>query len=228
MPDKADRQASATDTPSQPKSLRERKKVKTREAISDMALGLFIERGFDNVTVAEIAHAADVSVNTIFNYFHTKEDVFFDRQAQVEEGWSRVVRERAPGESVIAALRRNLLAALAHRDPSAWLNDDLVPFARVIANSPALQAREREIGERAREALGRTLAAETGAKPDDLRPRLVAGLIHSVFQTLFTETRRRLLAGERADAIYPQARAAAKQAFDLLEAGLANYGVRSR
>ena len=226
MRNKSARPTAPMEVAGAPTSLRERKKFKTREAIADMALGLFIERGFDQVTVAEIARAADVSANTIFNYFHTKEEVFFDRQAQVEESWSRVVRERAPGESVVAALRHHLLAALARRDPASWLNDELVAFARVIHDSPALQAREREIGEHAREALARTLAAETAARPNDLRPRVVAAMVQGLYQTLFTEIRRRLLAGERADAIYPQARAATQQAFDLLESGLANYGVK--
>ncbi len=206
--------------------LRERKKRQTREAIADVALGLFIERGFDAVTVAEIAQAAEVAVKTVFNYFPTKEDLFFDRQAEVEDAWSRVVRERAPGESVIAALRRDFLDKLARRDPSSSLNDDFVTFARLIQSSPSLQIREREIGERAREALARTLVAETGAAPGDLTPRFVAGLIEAIYRTLHAEIRRRLLAGERADAIYPEVLAAANRAFDLLETGIGSYGTR--
>jgi AcrR family transcriptional regulator len=78
-----------------------------RLAISDVATGLFIARGFENVTVAEVAAAADVAVNTVFNYFNTNEELFFDRAPEVVEAASRLVRERQRGESAVAALRRN-------------------------------------------------------------------------------------------------------------------------
>ncbi|WP_326640923.1 TetR/AcrR family transcriptional regulator [Streptosporangium sp. NBC_01755] len=81
--------------------LRERKKRETRERISNIATGLFMMRGFDNVTVAEVARAADVSVNTVFNYFGTKEDLLFDRQEEVEDLPSRVVRERGRQDSAL-------------------------------------------------------------------------------------------------------------------------------
>lgn len=206
--------------------LRERKKRQMRETIADMALGLFIERGFDAVTVAEIAQAAEVAVKTVFNYFPTKEDLFFDRQAEVEDAWSRVIRERASGESVVAALRRDFLNKLARRDPSSGLNDDLVAFMRLVQSSPSLQVREREIGERSRDALARTLVAETGAASGDLMPHVVASLVEALYRTLYAEIRRRLLAGERADAIYPEVLAAANRAFDLLETGVGSYGMR--
>lgn len=207
--------------------LRERKKRRTRRLIADMALGLFIERGFEAVTLAEVATVADVSVNTIFNYFPTKEDLFFDRQAEVEDLWSRVVRARGPGEPAVAALRRDYLAALDRRDPRAGLNDGLVAFARVIQGSPALQAREREIRARSDAALAYTLATEAGAGPGDLTPYVVAGLVGSVYRTLCAESRRRLLAGDTADAVYPDLRAAAQRAFALLETGVGSYATRS-
>ena len=206
--------------------LRERKKRRTREMIADVALGLFMQRGFEAVTVAEVAHAADVAVNTVFNYFPTKEDLFFDRQAEVEGSWSRIVRERAVGESAVTALRRDYLDALARRDPRSWLNDALVPFSRLIQSSPPLVAREREIGDRAEANLATTLAEEAGATPNDLTPQIVASLIHGVYRTLIEACRRRLLAGERADAIYPDMLAAAQQAFGLLEAGVGDYARR--
>src|SRR5690349_18397306 len=91
--------------------LRERKKRQTRLAISDKATRLFIERGFENVTISEVAAAADVSVATVFNYFATKEELFFDRGPEVEEAPSRIVRERHRGESAVAALRRSFRKA---------------------------------------------------------------------------------------------------------------------
>lgn len=205
-------------------SLRERKKKQTREAIADIALKLFIERGFEAVTLAEIANAANVSVNTIFNYFHTKEALFFDRQRDVEDVWSRIVRERASGETVVAALRRDFLTRLANRDPYLGFNDDFVAFAHVVQASQTLQSYEREIGEHAREALAHTLANEMHTQIGDLKPRIVASMIHSMYNVLLTESRTRLLAGESVDTIYPELLLAVQQAFDLLETGIGSYG----
>ena len=88
--------------------LRERKKRQTRQHISDMATGLFLERGFDAVTIAEIADAADVSVNTVYNYFPAKEDLFLDRSKGIVERLSRFVRGRDIGESAADAVLREL------------------------------------------------------------------------------------------------------------------------
>lgn len=77
--------------------LRERKKRQTRSLISDVASGLFVQRGFDNVTVAEVAEAAGVSAKTVFNYFPRKEDLFLDRYPEAVELVTRAVRERAEG-----------------------------------------------------------------------------------------------------------------------------------
>src|ERR1700723_2371425 len=92
--------------------LRERKKAKTRLAISNLATKMFIERGFDDVTVAEVAATADVSVATIFNYFETKEDLFFDRDGETIEAQRRCVLERKAGETIASALHRGFLAAI--------------------------------------------------------------------------------------------------------------------
>src|ERR1044072_8029684 len=96
--------------------LRERKKRETRQRIADMAMGLFMIHGFDNVTVAQVPRAADVWVNTLFNYFGTKEDLFADRQDEVVDLSSKVVRERRPGESIVAAFRRDYFDALDTRE----------------------------------------------------------------------------------------------------------------
>src|SRR5919198_2957348 len=89
--------------------LRERKKQQTRSAIAAAAMELFGERGFDAVSVAEVARAADVSVATVFNYFPTKEDLVYDRMEAFEEALLAAIRERAAGESVLAAFGRFIL-----------------------------------------------------------------------------------------------------------------------
>src|ERR687884_1248 len=86
--------------------LREFKKQRTRQAIAETAMRLFVQRGFDRVTVAEVADAAGVSEKTVFNYFPTKEDLFFDEVPAREAALVNAVRGRTPGQSVVAALRR--------------------------------------------------------------------------------------------------------------------------
>src|SRR5712692_7150084 len=86
--------------------LRERKKKQTRQVIAETALRLFNERGFDSVTVAQVARAADVSDATVFNYFPTKESLFFGQMQTFEEALVQAVGERRVGESVLAAFRR--------------------------------------------------------------------------------------------------------------------------
>src|SRR3954453_17817209 len=126
--------------------LRERKKQQTRQRIAEAARRLFGERGFERVTVAEVARAADVSEQTVFNYFPTKEDLFYWRVDSFARGVLAAVREREPGESVLLAFRRFVLAQrglLGRPDPEA--RDQLVAITRTITDSPALLAREQQI-----------------------------------------------------------------------------------
>ncbi|OUC80481.1 TetR family transcriptional regulator [Streptosporangium minutum] len=206
--------------------LRERKKRETRLRISDVATGLFMARGFDNVTVAEVARAADVSVNTVFNYFPAKEDLLFDRQDEVVELLGKVMRERRPGEGAVEALRRDFMDALDTGDWRYGFHEGSDVFPRMISASPTLVARLREMNELRVEALARTLADETGADPDDLIPALVAGQICATLHTLTTYAVRRMLAGESVAAITPDLREQADHAFRLLESGIGGYCVR--
>src|ERR671923_2890529 len=93
----------------QPLGLRERKKQQTRQLIAETARRLFTERGFQRVTVAEIARAAEVSEQTVFNYFPTKEDLVYWRLESFEEELLAAVRERKAGESVVQAFGRFVL-----------------------------------------------------------------------------------------------------------------------
>src|SRR3954447_16170946 len=126
--------------------LRERKKQRTRELIADTARRLFADRGFEGVTVAEVAREADVFEATVFNYFPTKEDLFYSGLEAFEEQLLSAIRERDPGESALAAFARFVLTPrglLAAKDPEAI--DRLAATTRVIEESPALLERERKI-----------------------------------------------------------------------------------
>ena len=145
--------------------LRERKKQQTRELIAETARRLFGERGFEGVTVAEIARAADVSEQTVFNYFPTKEDLVYWRLETFEEDLLAAVREREPGESVLDAFGRFVLrqrGLLAEHDPE--VRKRLAELIRMITESRALLARERQILERYTASLAALVAEETGAR----------------------------------------------------------------
>lgn len=207
--------------------LRERKKRETRQRIADMAMGLFMIHGFDRVTVADVARVSDVSVNTVFNYFKTKEDLALDRQEAYVDAPSRVVRERRAGESVVAALRRDLLATLEEGDWRRGVAEGREVVIQMINDSPALTARMREVAERQEERLARTLAEETGAADDDITPTVVAAQLCAVTRRLADDGARRKMAGERLAEILPDLVTNAELAFGLLEGGIGDYGTRS-
>ncbi|MEU4711898.1 TetR family transcriptional regulator [Nocardia salmonicida] len=204
--------------------LRARKKQQTREHISDRATALFLERGFDRVTIAEVAAAADVAKMTVTNYFPRKEDLALDLGEVYIEQLAAIVRGREPGQSALAALRHAYLAAVAAHDQLIGFSGEL--FARMIADSPALTARVRDFNDDRQVALAVALAAETGAAPDDITPRVAAAQLAGVLRVLFDEVTRRTLAGEADTEIAAALTRDAEIAFDALEPGLGNYAVR--
>src|ERR671938_2178345 len=126
--------------------LREREKQETRQRIAETARRLFAERGFERVSVAEVAREADVSQQTVFNYFPTKEDLVFWRLGSFEDELLATIRDRDAGESILAAFGRFLLAQrglLGQSNPEA--REHLIAVSRMIEASPALRAREQQI-----------------------------------------------------------------------------------
>jgi AcrR family transcriptional regulator len=205
-------------------TLRERKKEQTRRLIAETARRLFAERGFEEVTVAEVARAADVSQATIFNYFPTKEDLFYSGLEAFEESLLAAIRERGPGESVLAAFGRFVLeprGLLAATDPDAI--EHLAAITRTITESPALLAREQRIFDRYTESLAALLAEETGAAPDEVEPRVAANALLGVHRVLVDYSRRQIMAGVRNPQLARRVRAQGKKALALLERGLAGY-----
>jgi AcrR family transcriptional regulator len=202
--------------------LRERRKQQTRQAISDVATGMFADRGFDEVTLAQVADAAGVAKMTVTNYFPRKEDLVFDRADAIVRSLADVIAARAPGESMLAAIRRDFAERVARADVTLGLSSPA--FARMIENSPALTSRGLEMIYEREQALGDAIAAETGL--DDPRQRLVAALLASVHRVLYAEASRRSLAGEPRMEICAALAAESARAFDLLEPSLGSYGVR--
>ena len=206
--------------------LRERKKQQTREAIAAAAMALFAERGFDAVTVAEVAQAADVSTATVFNYFPTKEDLVYSRFEAFEEALLAAIRERPPEESVLDAFGRFILER-SREGASRDLGERVATTARIITGSPALLARERRIVAAYAEALAGLIAQETGAAPDDIRPRVAAGALMAVHRSLIDYARRRALSGRASRKLASDLEAEGARALALLAEGLGDYAVKS-
>jgi AcrR family transcriptional regulator len=204
--------------------LRERKKRATREQIARVAMKLFAKRGFEAVTVAEVAEAAGVSEKTVFNYFPAKEDLVFAEGGARWEARVDAIRNRAAGASLIEPFRaatHGFLDRVAHGDI-----DEIVARPRLVMQSPALRERLFLWWEKEAELLAPIIAEEAGAGPDRLVPMVVARTLAWTHRMTFRAAFTRLLDGENPKRVARDLRKQADEAYDLLEAGLAGYGSR--
>jgi AcrR family transcriptional regulator len=203
--------------------LRERKKERTRQLIAATARRLFAERGFDKVTVTEIAREADVAPATVYNYFPTKEDLFYSRLEAFEDELLSAIRTRSAGQSVLDAFAGFLLAqegVLAMRAPEAQIQT----ITRVITESPALLARERQVFDAYARDLAGLLAEE--ADEDRIVCQVVANTLLGLHRALIDYVREQALAGTPAARIRRGVRKEAERAIARLERGLGDFGVR--
>ncbi len=176
--------------------LRERKKQQTRQLLERTAQRMFTQRGFEQVSVAEIARAADVSEATVFNYFPTKEDLVYGRMQTFEDELVQAIRDRPVSEPILVAFGRFVLQPrgfLAATDVHAA--EELANVSRMIASSPALLTREAQILARYTDTLASMIADEAGAARDDPRPSITANALIGVHRALITYVRKRILAG---------------------------------
>jgi AcrR family transcriptional regulator len=150
--------------PQPPAGRRERKKAATRQAIADAALRLFLDRGYDQVTIKEVADAADVSTTTLFKHFTGKEALVFDEEEDREAEMVAAVRDRPAGQGVVDALREHVL--------STWLpraaHPRLAEFTALVDATPALRAYAERMWVRHADALGAAIADDAGVDHDDL------------------------------------------------------------
>ena len=183
--------------------LRERKKARTRQAISDEATALFMRHGFEQVTMAQIAEAADVSVKTVFNYFATKEDLFFDGRVPWVDGVAAAVRDRAPGIGPLSALRAHLLEFMTHQLSSLTCADERC-YRATLQASETLRTYERTLVFEAEHRLSDALLdawrnpVEDG-EPAPVEPAITAPLTAAIWlaavRVLIVENRLRVAEG---------------------------------
>jgi len=193
--------------------LREVKKQQTRELIAAQAMRLFATRGFDQVTVLEVAAAAGVSEKTVFNYFPTKEDLFYDEVPAREAALIGAIRERRPGESILQSLRRLQVAECPR-----LCSPGFATFARIIEDSPDLRAKELEIMARFSQVLADAIQEELAV--DERDARIAAGLLISIHRQMFRMAREQALAGKHGPAAVRRLKSDLDRAYELLEHGL--------
>ena len=204
--------------------LRERKKEQTRQGISAAARRLFFERGYDAVTVAQVAEEADVSEATVFNYFRTKEELFFSGMHSFEAGLVDAVRQRSPGQSVLGAFRRHLLDNLG-RLSDRRAAQGIAAAAKVIGSSAHLQSKEREVLAHHTKALAAVIGDDL-AGDREVEAVVVATALMGVHIALVELARTLALDGLAGDRLAEAIRTQGALAFDRLEEGLRDFGLR--
>jgi AcrR family transcriptional regulator len=173
-----------------PVDRRSRKRLATRQGISNIATRLFLERGFDKVTVDEIATAADVGRMTVFNHFPRKEDMFFDRDEEGREMLREALRQRDPRVAPIEALRLLAHRLVAGRSPVVAFSARSRSFIAAIEASETLKARARAIRDELADVMAVALSECVGRKSSDPDARLAAGLLLATWTVAFLEAHR--------------------------------------
>lgn len=201
---------------------RERKRQETRARIVDAAAVLFAQRGFDAVSVMEIAQKAGVVEKTVFNHFPMKEGLVFDADPPMRDALLDAVRRRPAGESVAAAAGSFVVSAVALLGtPEAA--SGVADIARVVRGSRTLQVREREILGEFTAALAALIAEETGARPGEIEPWLAANAVLGLYASLLELARDRVLAGMGGAELSAELRRQGRRGLALLQFGLAGY-----
>jgi AcrR family transcriptional regulator len=195
----------------------ERGGPQTRARIREVANRLFIERGYDAVTVAQVAREAGVSSVTVFNHFPRKEDLFLDRTADAVEFLTSAVRDRAVGTDVVASLEARSMRLFEDRSPLSGVDPRSTNFYRTVAESPALLARAREIASELQRTLADELDADESYEGDGW---LLAALFLAGYSAVMVQTAKRMIQGAEFDSVVTAHGAGLQQLFEALRGGL--------
>jgi len=204
--------------------LRERKKARTRRIIADAAARLFAERGYEQVAVSDVAREADVSEQTVYNYFQTKEQLVTDRDQQVQDELGRLIRMRPPGTTPAAAIREFVLDSvdgIRHVPPGQWRGE----LGYLATISPTVHRLALEMLDRQANALAIAISETTAVAPE--MARLHGITLAGVFQIIISEAGRRTREGQSQDQIANDLRRLIEPILDDLDRWLAPYGARS-
>ncbi len=194
--------------------LRARKKARTRQAIADAAARLFAERGYEQVAVSDVAREAEVSEQTVYNYFQTKEQLVTDRDQLIQEELSRLIRTRAPGTTPAAAIRGFVLDAVEgiRRIPAGQWRGEIGFLAAV---SPTVRRLSLEMSDRQAATLAAVIAETEEVAPEIAKLRGIA--LAGIFQIIITEAGRRTREGQSQDQIADELRPAIEAVLDDLD-----------
>jgi AcrR family transcriptional regulator len=203
--------------------LRERKKRRTREAIAQAAGDLFRERGFAAVTVDDVARAADVSRQTVFNYFPTKEQMLFDRDEEIGAALLSLVSGRPDGISLLAAFRRHTREFWERLGRVLLDGGETHGFWEIVQATPALRDYAESSFARQCVSVGEELARQWDRPPDDPLCHALARMLCGVNVAMLTCGLGRLIAGEDQATVVADMIEQADRAYDLLEPGLRRY-----
>jgi AcrR family transcriptional regulator len=201
------------------------RRQQTREAIVDAAAALFGERGFDSVSVLEIAQRAGVVEKTVFNHFPVKEGLVFEADPPMRAALVAAVRRRPAGESAAAAAGSFVVAAVSQLGSPAAA-EGVAEMARVIRGSRTLQVREREILGTLTDALAEEIALETHAPAGAIEPWLAAHAVLGLYASMMELARDRVLAGASGPDLVAELRGCGRRGLALLQFGLAGYAKR--
>jgi AcrR family transcriptional regulator len=224
--------ARSSATPAPGEGLRERKKRQMRQLISDTATMMFLERGFENVRVAEVAAACQVSEKTVYNYFPTKESLLLDREEPMAEAIRRAL---GPGGAPVSPIDAALVlitdevTQLYDRPDSEHgqiLDLSLIHrFYELFEQTPALRAAQGDMMERLIEVAAQAMASRAGVDPDDPEPQIAADALMGLWRVMFRATRR-YSDGTRSPAeVHDQVLAEVRRAARLIDTGLWSFGM---
>jgi AcrR family transcriptional regulator len=194
--------------------LRQRKKARTRRVIADAAARLFAERGYEQVAVSDVAREAEVSEQTVYNYFQTKEQLVTDRDQLIQDELGRLIRTRAPGITPAAAIREFVLGTVEgiRRIPAGQWRGELGFLAAI---SPTVRRLSLDMSDRQASALATAITDTEAVAPEIARLRGIA--LAGVFQIIITEAGRRTRQGQSQDQIADELRPAIEAVLDDLD-----------
>jgi AcrR family transcriptional regulator len=203
--------------------LRERKKAQTRRAIADAAARLFAERGFERVAVSDVAREAEVSEQTVYNYFQTKEQLVTDLDQQIQDELCQLIRTRSPGTTPVAAIRERVLSFLEgirRVPPEQWRGE----LGYLAAISPTVHRLALEMSDRQANAIATAISDTTNVAPELATLQGIA--LAGVFQIIISEAGRRTREGQDQNQIADELRPPIQAILDDLDRWLAPTATR--